>query len=82
MTLPVCQIVWRRVAWWLVDNRLEMIWKDAIWVQLEVVYHSSICLEWLKKTKNVRIVGHKAEIWTRFSHMQNISCSQSGTMVD
>jgi hypothetical protein len=57
MTLPLAQIVWRRVACWLVVNRLERVWKDAILFQLELVLGATE-----ENTKKVRVAGHKAEI--------------------
>ena len=77
MTLPLAQIVWRRVACWLVVNRLERVWKDAILFQLELVLGATE-----ENTKKVRVAGHKAEIWTQFFRIQSISYSESSTMVD
>ena len=74
-TLPVDEIVWRQLAWWLVGDSLESIWRDAILIQLEQVCNSSICLERLKKTRKMcqNSRSPNRERWSHFSHMRCIS---------
>ena len=75
-TLPVAEMVWRQLAWWLMGYSLERTWKDAIFIQFEQVCNSSICLERLKKTRKMcqNSWSPNREIWSLFPpRMQCIS---------
>jgi hypothetical protein len=46
------------------NGELERMWKEAVVTFFR--YYLGICLDGLRKImKNLRIAGHRAEIWTR-----------------